>query len=276
MIPFLLLVLVLLSNDLTRAAGISESSVRTPAGTEHLLVFVPEGPFTMGLDDGEKDESPAHVVYLDGFFLDKHEVTNSQYLAFISSRPTKLALPDSVLLAFDDSDLQIRRTGKEYELKSTTEGRRPIVEVTWEGARAYCEWSGGRLPSEAEWEKGARGADGRSYPWGGGISRERANYKGLFSQPVEVGHSQDGASPYGALDMAGNVWEWVADWYDSSYYGRAPDRNPTGPASGTFRTIKGGAWGTEAAFLRSSYRYGIAPDWSDDSIGFRCARDSDP
>lgn len=269
-----LLALVLLTNGVTRATGTPEKSVRTPAATEHLIVFIPEGPFTMGLDDGEKDESPAHVVHLDGFYLDKHEVTNSQYLAFINSRPPKPGgLQDSLLLAVDDSDLQIKWTGERYELKSAAVGKRPIVEVTWEGARAYCEWSGGRLPSEAEWEKGARGTDGRSYPWGGGISRERANYKGLFSQPVEVGHYADGVSPYGALDLAGNVWEWVADWYDSSYYSRSPERDPSGPASGTFRTIKGGAWGTEGRFLRSSYRYGIAPHWSDDSIGFRCARD---
>lgn len=270
--PGLLLVLVLLTHGAARATSVAGKTIRTSAGTEHLAVFIPKGPFTMGLDDGEKDESPAHVVHLDGFYLDKHEVTNGQYLAFINSRPAP-GQPDSLLLAVDDSDLQIAWTGKQYELKSVTVSRRPIVEVTWEGARAYCDWSGGRLPSEAEWEKGARGTDGRSYPWGGGISRERANYKGLFSQPIEVGHYSGGVSPYGVFDMAGNVWEWVSDWYDSSYYGRSPERNPKGPSSGTFRTIKGGAWGTEAAFLRSSYRYGIVPDWSDDSIGFRCARD---
>jgi formylglycine-generating enzyme required for sulfatase activity len=227
----------------------------------------------MGLDDGEKDEGPAHVVHLDGFYVDKLEVTNAQYLAFLRSRPAARELPDSLLVALSDSDLQIRWTGQQYELKSITVSQRPVVEVTWQGARAYCEWSGGRLPTEAEWEKAARGTDGRSYPWGGGISRERANYKGLFSQPIEVGHYAGGASPYGALDMAGNVWEWVSDWYDSSYYSRSPERGPQGPANGSFRTIKGGSWGTEGAYLRSSYRYGIAPDWSDDSIGFRCARD---
>ena len=270
---YLHLGLMLLTSAAAPAAGVAEKVFRTPAGTEHVAAFIAEGPFTMGRDDGEKDESPAHEVYLDGFYLDKHEVTNAQYLAFINSRPVTPGQPDSLLLAVNDSDLQIAWTGHRYELKAVTVSRRPVVEVTWEGARAYCDWSGGRLPSEAEWEKGARGTDGRRYPWGGAISRERANYKGLFSQPIEVGHYADGVSVYGAFDMAGNVWEWVSDWYDSSYYSRTPERNPRGPDSGSFRGIKGGAWGTEAAFLRSSYRYGIAPEWSDDSIGFRCARD---
>ncbi len=248
-----------------------ERTVRTPGGTDHVTVFVPEGPFAMGMDEGEKDEAPAHIVRLEGFYIDKYEVTNFQYMAFINTRPAGAEPPDSMLLSLSDSDLQIKRAGDQYELKSNTVAQRPVVEVPWVGARVYCAWAGGRLPTEAEWEKGARGEDGRTFPWGEGISRQRANYKGLFNQPIEVGHYGDGASPYGALDMAGNVWEWVADWYDSSYYNRSPEHNPGGPAEGSFRTIKGGAWGTDGRYLRSSYRYGIAPHWSDDSIGFRCA-----
>ena len=256
------------------AGGQEEMVLKSPADTEHLMVLVPAGEFTMGSDRGEADERPEHVVHLDAFYCDKYEVTNAQYLAFMNATAAIAGAEDHKLMELDDSGVQIRSAGESFELKSAAVARRPVVEVSWHGAMAYCEWMGGRLPTEAEWEKAARGMDGRRYPWGTRIDRPKANYKGLFSTAVEVGSYPQGSSPYGICDMAGNVWEWVADWYSNAYYAESPQRNPTGPESGTFRIIRGGAWGTDGAYLRTSYRMGLSPESTDDSIGFRCARDA--
>ena len=256
------------------AWGQEETVLKTPAGTEHRMALVPAGEFTMGSDRGQADERPEHVVDLDEFYCDKYEVTNAQFLAFMNAIAANADAEDNRLMELDDSGVQIRMVEESFELKTAAVARRPVVEVSWHGARAYCEWMGGRLPTEAEWEKAARGIDGRKYPWGTQIDRPRANYKGLFSTAVEVGSYPRGSSPYGICDMAGNVWEWVADWYSSAYYAESPDRNPTGPESGAFRVIRGGAWGTDGAYLRSSYRMGLSPESTDDSIGFRCVRDA--
>ena len=266
---------LLLCAPLTVAVGGQEKLVlKTPADTEHQMVLVPAGEFIMGSDRGEADEGPEHVVHLNAFYCDKYEVTNAQFLAFLNAVAANADAENNQLLELDDSGVQIRRSGETFELKTAAVARRPVVEVSWHGAGAYCEWMGGRLPTEAEWEKAARGKDGRRYPWGTQIDRPRANYKGLFSTAVEVGSYPRGSSPYGICDMAGNVWEWVADWYSSGYYAESPERNPTGPGTGAFRIIRGGAWGTDGSYLRSSYRMGLSPESTDDSIGFRCVRDA--
>ena len=217
------------------------------------MVRVPAGEFTMGSDNGDSDEKPVHRVYLDEFYIDKFEVTNEEYAKCVDAGSCS--------------------ENPKYD--EFTDQRQPVVGVDWNQADTYCKWAGKRLPTEAEWEKAARGTDGRTYPWGEEIDCTMANYDNCgHNKTKPVGSYPSGASPYGAMDMAGNVWEWCADWYDNNYYCNSPSRNPTGPTSGKYRVLRGGSWLDLEGYryLRTSARDRVGPSNRLSFIGFRCAR----
>jgi formylglycine-generating enzyme required for sulfatase activity len=242
--------------------ALKQKGVTPPAD----MVLIPAGAFTMGKNDGEEDEQPAHKVELDAFWIDKREVTNEQYGKFLAY----------VQRTKDHSKCHPNEpTGKNHTPKFWKDGKlnhpkQPIVGVDWFDAAAYAKWAGKRLPTEAEWEKAARGTDGRDYPWGNEWDDELANAAG--NAPMEVGSFADGASPFGVLDLAGNVSEWCADWYD--FYSRGAQRNPQGPAASPrgMRVARGGSWQDSPDECRTPYRLGGTPGLREAFIGFRCAK----
>jgi formylglycine-generating enzyme required for sulfatase activity len=231
-------------------------STKPPEGS---MVSIPAGEFTMGSQDGDADERPAHKVQVNAFSMDVYEVTVRQYAEFLRAEGFNSPL---------DWKTMNQPTHQKY----------PVANVDWADAAAYCKWAGKRLPTEAEWEKAARGTDGRLYPWGNDPPTPlHANYGKTGSHNYEalapVGTFENGKSPYGIYDMAGNVWEWVSDWYDTDYYKNSPQQNPEGPPTGGFKVIRGGAWNTSARNLRSSDRYWDPPSFRSLYFpGFRCVK----
>lgn len=222
------------------------------------LLYVPAGEFTMGSNDGEADEKPPHQVYLDAFRIDQTEVTNAMYAKCVKAGACQAP-----------SSTQSYTHDRYYG--TTQFANYPVVYVSWDDAQKYCKWAGGDLPTEAQWEKAARGTDGRLYPWGNDApDKTRLNYNMEVGDTTQVGAYPTGASFHGALDMAGNVWELVRDWYGSYSSSRSSD--PTGPSSGDTRVRRGGSWGSVASSVRVSYRGWVNPVNRGSSIGFRCAR----
>jgi sulfatase modifying factor 1 len=232
--------------------GAGKSSNEATASEE---ILIPAGEFFMGLRDDAGDH-PGHLVALDAFHLDKFEVTNRRYLAFCTE--TERSLPE-----FWGQDRH--HSGEEYL-------DHPVIGVSWHDARAYAEWAGKRLPTEAEFEYAARGGrDEEPFPWGDEITPEHANYarsETNATQPVGS-YAPNG---YGLHDMTGNVSEWVIDAYDKDYYRNSPARNPTGPEEGRYKVIRGGGWHTGPGCIRVHFRNALPSNWVDFSVGFRCAR----
>ncbi len=242
-----------------------------PAGTE--MVLIPAGPFLMGssVEDifaiqeqwsGQErmslawfdDETPQHSYYLPDYYIDRYEVTNRQYRKF--------------------QEATSRRRPAFWDDPSLNGDDQPVVGVNWADADAYCWWAKKRLPYEAEWEKAARGVDGRRYPWGNKWQPDYLNgrHSGL-SKTAQVGSFSRGASPYGALDMAGNVWEWCIDWYDTYIYRFSPKtRSPRYNRIG-YRVIRGGSYLEKPFELRATYRYRFKQQYNFISVGFRCVKD---
>ena len=262
-----------------------------------VMVYVPAGEFLMGSESSSAylDEAPEHTVYVDAFWIYKHEVTNAQFAAFLDAEGNQ-SEGEVPWLNAGDVDLPITESGGQWIPDEGYEDH-PVVEVSWFGADAYCQWAGGRLPTEAEWEKAARGTDGRTYPWGNSdVTGEHANFCDIncswieyrdndqddgYSETAPVGSFPDGASPYGALDMACNVMEWVSDWYDASYYSQSGNaENPQGPSSGYSRVARGGDfWSVDIIGYRQvqiTKRWQYTPDKPQKGLGFRCILPTTP
>ena len=237
------------------------SSWERPAD-EMTMFYIPTGEFEMGSNDGKKDEKPVHTVYLDAYWIDQTEVTNAMYTKCWQAKVCNLPTDDKYF--------------RSYEFRN-----HPVAYVSWEDASIYCEWAGTRLPTEAEWEKAARGNTHGSYPWGSVINKTYANYHGNVGNTQPVGVYSRSKNVYGLDDMAGNVWEFTADWYSSNYYSVSPTKNPAGPEQadsqiGDRRVVRGGSWGSTAEDLRVFNRNFFDPLSSSYTFGFRCARDVIP
>jgi len=214
----------------TTPSGPSLGDTWTRPADGMVMVYVPAGEFEMGSMEGEDNEQPVHTVAVDGFWIDQTDVTNAQFALCVAAG------------ACDPPAKSRSYTHGSYYGNSAYDGY-PVIYVSWRQAADYCEWAGGRLPAEAEWEYAARGSDGRTYPWGNSAPDcGKANYSGCVGDTTAVGSCPAGASWCGAQDLAGNVWEWVADWYESDYYSVSPYSNPPGPASGTSKVLRGGGW----------------------------------
>ena len=232
------------------------------------MVLIPAGDFVMGSQTA--GEAPPHRVYLDAFYMDRLEVTNARYQIFVQA--TRHRPPQHYVDPVYDL----------WQGTSPLPGAAdlPVVNVDWLDAEAYCRWAGKRLPTEAEWEKAARGTDGRAYPWGNDaptFARVNFSRRWLGLQTLQpVGSFESGSSPYGVLDMAGNVWEWVSDWYDEGYYAAAPERSPQGPPRGLSKVLRGGSWTNTADLVRVTNRRADDPEMRNSDVGFRCARSLTP
>lgn len=238
-----------------------------------VMLYIPAGEFEMGSKDGEVDEKPVHTVNLNAFWIDKTEVTNAMFAVFLNEMGNQSESRSTWLVPSSKNPLDEDADGK-WNPKSGYE-QHPVVEVSWYGAQAFCEWAGGRLPTEAEWEKAARGTDGRTYPWGEVLDCDKAHYSSCWGEIIPVGSLADGDSPYGAADMAGNVWEWVADWYVYDYYSTLSLDNPLGPSSGLLRVRRGGSRFNKSWNIRAANRDGYDPSKVDVYLGFRCAMDAE-
>ncbi len=251
-----------------------------------IMRLVPESDFIMGSENGFGDEKPTHLVHLSAYYIDQYEITNLAYAQCVKGG---VCQPPLKTYSY---------THKEYYSNPKYDAY-PVMYVTWEMANKFCsDWRGGRLPTEAQWEKAAKGTDSRLYPWGSDFNGANLNYCDVLCNPPDVatppvehdsafndgyadtapvGKFMNGVSPYGAYDMAGNVWEWVYDWY--SDYNKEPATNPSGPESGKFHVLRGGSWASDQNFVRvtnrrhlSSTVVGSVPA----SIGFRCALEIKP
>ena len=227
------------------------------------MVLIPEGPFQMGSppSGGDSDEMPQHAVYLPAFYIDLKEVTQARFSQFSAAT----GYPKPVVPVFQE------------ELALITRPDLPVVGLSWNAARDYCQWARKRLPTEAEWEKAAGGEQSYKWPWGNTAIEKAANLLGEEDGDKYLappGQFVSGRSPYGLYDMAGNAAEWVADWYDPNYYKTAPFKVPKGPEKGKFRVYRGGSWNDSLVNGRAAKRFAAAPHQTSAVIGFRCARDA--
>ena len=273
--PFLFIFLTILFGNILLASGCM-SVVKE--GARENMVFIPEGSFTMGFaidtdhEWGDMDEEPVHSVNLSSYWIDKYEVTSSDFSAFLNENKKDahrfIEIAPSVTVQFENSVYKPREGLENY----------PVNRVSWFGADAYCRWKEKRLPTEAEWEKAARGTDQRIFPWGNQFpDNSRVTFRRKFSekgfQVMEpVDGMLNGISPYGVHHMAGNVWEWVSDWFDAAVYQDENRIDPKGPKTGISKVLRGGNWYYKAYYMRTTYRFNERPEVFKVWQGFRCAQ----
>ncbi len=262
-----------------------------------VMIYIPAGEFTMGSNDGGVDEKPPHKVYLDGYWMRKTEVTNAQYVKFLNDfgidHENGCQGKQCIGTYEENKDSHISGSKGNYHVEAGYE-KHPIIRVSWYGAVEYCKWLSKKvglkfkLPTEAQWEKAARGTDGRKYPWGNSsLSGEKANFADKqiwlkkkyrwankdiddgYAYTAPVGFYAGGASPYGLLNMAGNVWEWCSDWYKKDYYKSAAQKKPSGPNRGTKKVFRGGSWVNYDRVLRCFERNSNSPSGEFGDVGFR-------
>jgi sulfatase modifying factor 1 len=220
-----------------------------------------------------KDETPLIRVQLNAFWIDVYEVTNAKYLEFVLETGHRPALDDTC----ETEKCKEGNLWKGNEIDNIIR-HQPVTQVSWFDAVAYCEWRGKRLPTESEWEKAARGINGNVYPWGAIHPKGKATFNRKWRGNItmtDVGIYPAGKSVYGLYDMAGNVWEWVADWYGYKYYKKKVRDNPKGPETGEFKVVRGGSWVNHADTLHSAFRRWSRPEVRFNDTGFRCAKDAD-
>lgn len=238
---------------------------------EDKMILVSAGTFTMGSAIRAEDEKPAHKVFLDAFYISKYEVTNAEYYKF--------------WISLQDNDTEVNKHTPEnfshlahigdWPERATKLPDHPVVGVSWHDAKAYTEWKGMRLPTEAEWEKAARGYSDRIWPWGNSMlpnANTSEENDGFDNRIAPVGSYPNGKSFFGAMDMAGNVWEWTADWYSDVYYSHSPNKNPTGPAVGSWRVLRGGSWIDKLSRCSTTFRFYLYPSLKTSFVGFRVAK----
>lgn len=248
-----LLITTLLLTILNVASG-QDRSGDAPEG----MVLIPGGNFFMGTEDGQRIAAPKHLVTLNDYYMDLHEVTNRQYYDYCQATGRKL--PEFWGMDYYKSGLDF----PDY----------PVVGVSYLEATLYAEWAGKRLPTEAEWEHAARGGlEDISFPYGETPDHSQARYN---DPTAETGPVKTGSYPpngYGLYDMSGNAWEWVSDWFSENYYNESPEENPAGPPSGSFRVLRGGGWHSGGGCTSVHWRNGLPANWVDFAGGFRCVKD---
>jgi formylglycine-generating enzyme len=240
-------------------AGTESTSGDEPIAEE--MILIPAGPFIRGTEKGGFDERPQRTLVLGGFLIDKFEVTNSQYAAFVAATGHRKAGPPA---------RYAKNMGRMRGINH------PVVYVSWHDAQDYCAWKGKRLPTEAEWEKAMRGVNGRLWPWGNVEVASAANWARVddgFEVTAPVGTFKSDESPFGVRDGAGNVMEWVDDWYQENAYREAAESDPRGPEHGTYKVLRGAGYTSSGSDLRITSRSKMVPDFRDETIGFRCAQD---
>jgi formylglycine-generating enzyme required for sulfatase activity len=256
------------------------------------MVYVPAGEFAMGGDPAPAANQAANSIYLNAFWMDKFEVTNEQFQQFAGATGYQTDAEkqgwgyEFVNARWEQTRGITWRAPRGSAGDMADKMKYPVVLVSWNDANAYCAWAGERLPTEAEWEKSARGTDARAFPWGNtwdgtklnfcdvncGFAWKDSSVNDRYAESAPVGSLPQGASVYGIQDLAGNVWEWTADWFGADYYKTMPTRNPTGPASGQFKILRGGAWSIDSSYARTTAGFPAVPEYRERSVGFRCVQ----